>query len=165
VLGADRDGQGEIAAGAAMVDRMGRDCVFCSILTGRADASFVGATRRAVAFLDIRPTAEGHALVVPRRHVDGLAGLDDEEGAELFRLARQIASSQRELGLAEGVNLFLADGEVAGQEVFHAHLHVLARQRGDGLRLRIAYPPPPDRAQLDATAARLRSRLPDAFRS
>jgi histidine triad (HIT) family protein len=143
---------------------MGEGCVFCSIVAGRADASFVGATRRCVAFLDIRPVSEGHALIIPRRHVSGLAGLDDEEGAELFQLARQIASSQRDLGLAEGVNLFLADGEVAGQEVFHIHLHVLARRRGDGLGLRVAYPPPPDRVRLDATAARLRRRLPAPLR-
>lgn len=90
----------------------------------------------------------------------GLADLDDAEGAELFRLGRQVAGAQRELGLAEGVNLFLADGEVAGQEAFHAHLHVLARRRDDGLRLDVDYPPPPGRDELDATAARLRAALP-----
>ena len=82
----------------------------------------------------------------------------------MFQLARHIASTQRALGLGEGVNLFFADGDVAGQEVFHAHLHVLARRRTDGIRLEVDYPSPPDRQQLDATAARMRSSLPETFR-
>lgn len=135
-------------------------CIFCAIVADEADASFVASSRLAVAFLDIRPVGDGHTLVIPRRHAVGLADLDDAEGAELFRLGRRIAVAQREVGLAEGVNLFLADGEVAGQEVFHAHLHVLARRRDDGLRLGVDYPPPPEREQLDATAARLRAALP-----
>lgn len=135
-------------------------CVFCAIVADEADASFVASSELAVAFLDIRPVGTGHTLVIPRRHAVGLADLEDAEGAELVRLGRQIAVAQRELGLAEGVNLFLADGEVAGQEVFHAHLHVLARRRDDGLRLAVDYPPPPDREELDATAARLRAALP-----
>lgn len=135
-------------------------CVFCAIVADEADASFVASSGLAVAFLDIRPVGTGHTLVIPRRHAVGLADLEDVEGAELFRLGRQIAVAQRELGLAEGVNLFLADGEVAGQEVFHAHLHVLARRRDDGLRLAVDYPPSPDREELDATAARLRAALP-----
>jgi histidine triad (HIT) family protein len=148
-----------------MVDLMSDDCIFCAIVAGQAEASFVGATERTVAFLDILPVAEGHALVVPRRHVVGLAGLDAAEGAEMFQLAREIASTQRDVGLAQGVNLFFADGEVAGQEVFHAHLHVVARSETDGMRLEVDYPPPPDRAGLDATAARLRTGLPKGFRN
>ena len=142
---------------------MSEDCIFCAIVAGQAEASFIGTTARTVAFLDILPVAEGHALVIPRRHVVGLAGLEDAEGAEMFQLARHIATCQRDLGLAEGVNLFFADGEVAGQEVFHAHLHVLARRRTDGMRLEVDYPQPPDRRQLDETAARLRASLPQPF--
>jgi histidine triad (HIT) family protein len=138
---------------------MGADCIFCAIVANEADASFVASSELAVAFLDILPVAQGHTLVIPRRHAVGLTDLDDEESAEVFRIGREIARAQWELGLAEGVNLFLADGEVAGQEVFHVHLHVLARRRDDGMRLLVDYPPPPDRDELDATAARLRAAL------
>lgn len=138
---------------------MAADCIFCEIVAGDAEASFLEASARVVAFLDIRPVAEGHALVIPRRHVIGLDGLTDDEAAEMMRLGRRIAAAQRDVGLAEGVNLFLADGEVAGQVVFHAHLHVLARRRDDGLRLAVDYPPPPSRRELDGTAAQLRRAL------
>lgn len=135
------------------------DCVFCDILAGTAEASFVAAEDRVVAFTDILPIGEGHTLVIPRRHAIGLHDLDPEDGAAMFRLAQRIAAAQRRLGLAEGVNLFLADGIVAGQEVFHAHLHVLPREDGDALRLHVDYEPAPTREELDTTAAQLRAAL------
>jgi histidine triad (HIT) family protein len=134
-------------------------CIFCHIVAGTADASIVATTEHVVAFLDIQPVGEGHALVVPKRHAAALTDVADEEGAEMFHLGRRIADAQRGLGLAEGVNLFLADGEVAGQEVFHAHLHVIARRADDGMRIALDYPPLPSRADLDATAARIRDAL------
>ncbi|MCC5949849.1 MAG: HIT domain-containing protein [Nitriliruptoraceae bacterium] len=135
------------------------DCIFCDILAGQAEASFVAGDERVVAFADILPIGEGHTLVIPRRHAIGLHDLDPEDGAAMFRLGQRIAAAQRRLGLAEGVNLFLADGVVAGQEVFHAHLHVLPRQDGDALTLSVDYAPAPSRDALDTTAARLRDAL------
>jgi histidine triad (HIT) family protein len=135
------------------------DCVFCDILAGRAEASVVAAEDRVVAFTDILPVGEGHTLVVPRAHAIGLHDLDAEDGAAMFRLGQRIAAAQRALGLAEGVNLFLADGVVAGQEVFHAHLHVLPRRPGDAMTLHVDYEQPPTREELDALAARLRAAL------
>jgi histidine triad (HIT) family protein len=138
---------------------MASDCTFCDILAGRADASAVAVSERAVAFMDIAPVGAGHTLVVPRVHAADLAELDPDDGAELFRMGQRIAAAQRTLGLADGVNLFLADGEVAGQEVFHAHLHVIPRRPGDAMSLRVDYDPPPGRAALDAVAAQLRDAL------
>ena len=138
---------------------MARDCIFCAILDGETEGSFVAATERAVAFLDILPVGPGHTLVVPRRHAVGLVDLDPEDGAELFRLGQQIAVAQWELGLAAGVNLFLADGSVAGQEIWHAHLHVIPRQPDDSVVLRVDYDAPPDRDGLDEMAGRLREAL------
>jgi diadenosine tetraphosphate (Ap4A) HIT family hydrolase len=131
------------------------ECVFCDIVDGEAEASIVAAGPTTVAFLDILPVNEGHALVIPRRHAVALADLRPDEGAEMFEFGRHIAAAQRQLGLADAVNLFLADGEIAGQEVFHAHLHVLARRAGDGMSLGVDYPPAPSRQELDRTAERL----------
>ena len=83
-----------------------------------------------------------------------LADLDPEDGAAVFETGRRAAAALRASSLrCEGVNLFLADGEAAGQEVFHVHLHVLPRYEGDGFGLRM----PPDysmrpRAELDEAA-------------
>ncbi|WP_433799582.1 HIT family protein [Actinomycetospora sp. CA-084318] len=135
---------------------VGGECVFCAIVAGRAESSTVHDDAAGpVAFLDLQPAVPGHALVVPRRHVVDLAGLTPDEGAAMWELGRRVAAATRAAGLADGVNLFLADGVTAGQEVWHVHLHVLPRTTGSVLRLDAARPA--ERADLDATAARLRA--------
>jgi histidine triad (HIT) family protein len=138
------------------------DCVFCRLIAGEVEASVVHEDDRTVAFMDLRPVTPGHLLVVPRAHADGLAGLDPEDGAQMFRVAQVAAAAMRRSSLrCEGVNLFLADGEAAGQEVFHVHLHVVARFDGDefGLLLPTDYGVRP-RRELDVAAAALRDAWP-----
>jgi len=131
-------------------------CVFCAIASGEAVASIVYSDERIVAFMDIRPATPGHLLVIPRRHATGLIDLDPRDGARLFQAAQRLAGTLRRSELpCEGVNLFLADGMAAGQEVFHVHLHVVPRTPGDGVRLHASWHFPP-RAELDQHAAMLR---------
>lgn len=131
-------------------------CVFCDIAGGRAEASVVYEDEHVVAFMDVEPVTEGHTLVIPRIHAGSLEDLDEHLGARVFRTAHRLARALRRSGLpCEGVNLFLADGEAAFQELFHVHLHVIPRTAGDGFvidarwRLR-------DRAELDASAEQVR---------
>lgn len=140
------------------------DCVFCAIAAGQAPASFVHSDEHVVAFMDIRPFTPGHLLVIPRRHCVGLADLDPQDGERVFRVARSLAAALRRSPLpCEGVNVFLADGRAAGQEVFHLHLHVVPRSEGDGVRVRADWRTPP-RSELDEHAAMLRE-LPDPVAS
>jgi histidine triad (HIT) family protein len=131
------------------------ECVFCSIIRGEAPASVVWEDDQAVAFMDTRPVNPGHVLVVPRAHAASLAELDAEVGAHLFGVAMRLAPAVRRSGVVcEGINLFLADGRAAGQEVFHVHLHIVPRFSGDGFGFRIG---PgnfqrPVRAELDGIA-------------
>ncbi len=129
------------------------DCVFCAIVAGQAEASLVHADDGVVAFMDIRPVNPGHILVIPREHASSLADLDEERGIQVWRMAHQIAKALPRSGLrAEGVNLFLADGAAAFQEVFHVHLHVFPRYVGDGFTMQADWGLR-DRAELDANAA------------
>ncbi len=138
------------------------DCVFCGIVAGRLDASRVFENDTVLAFLDIAPATPGHLLVVPKAHAANLAELDPETGAQMFRVGQRMAAALRDSDLrCEGVNLFLADGEVAGQEVSHAHLHVLPRFEGDGFRLHAEFTHP-SRDELQAQATALRAVLPDS---
>lgn len=134
------------------------ECVFCRIADGRGEASVVAASDRALAFLDLQPVTPGHVLVVPRAHAAHLADVDDTDGAAVWSLAARVAAGLRAAGLAEGVNLLLADGAVAWQTVWHVHLHVIPRRRGDGLRLLAAWTRP-GRTSLDAIADRIRVAL------
>ncbi len=131
-------------------------CVFCEIIAGRAESSLVYEDEHVVAFMDIQPLTRGHVLVVPRSHADCLEALDEDLGARLFRAGHRLARALRRSGLpCEGVNLFLADGEAAFQEVFHVHLHVLPRTAGDGFRINAARYRP-DRGELDLAAGKVR---------
>ena len=137
-------------------------CVFCRILEGREKASFVAQGTDAVAFLDLHPINEGHTLVVPRRHVVSIGEVDEVGAVAMWSLARRVASGLRNSGLrCEAINLYLADGAAAGQEVFHSHLHVIPRWQGDGFG--ITFPPhygaAAERKELDEIAARVRKRL------
>ena len=136
-------------------------CIFCDISTGDAEASYVHEDERTIAFLDIAPLSAGHTLVVPRAHAASLETLDPEDAVRMTRIAQRLAVALRRTSFrVEGVNLWLADGEAAGQDVFHVHMHVVPRFEGDGLVVR--YAPDrhrPDRAELEANAAELRSAL------
>ena len=114
------------------------------------------ADEHVVAFLDIEPITQGHLLVVPRAHADSLEALNEELGARVFQLGHRLARALYRSGLpCEGVNMFLADGRAAFQEVFHVHLHVLPRTPGDGFRIDANWRRR-DREELDATAERIR---------
>jgi histidine triad (HIT) family protein len=143
-----------------MTAAAGEACVFCEIVAGRAPASVVYSDERVIAFMDIARMTTGHLLVIPRAHAAMLADLDPELGRQMFSAAHRLALAVRASGVpCEGVNLFLADGEAAYQEVFHVHLHVLPRTRGDGFQIR-AKRTRPRRDELDAVAARIRHALP-----
>jgi histidine triad (HIT) family protein len=134
-------------------------CIFCAIAAGAAEASVVRDDGDVLAFMDIAPANPGHVLVIPRVHAVGLGDLDAATGARVWTAAQAVARAVRTSGLrCEGVNLFLADGAVAGQEVFHVHLHVIPRFAGDGVVIR-ADQRPRDRAELDDHATAVRRAL------
>jgi len=131
--------------------------VFCDIIAGRTSASVVHRDERCMAFMDIRPVTPGHLLVVPLAHASSLAHLDPATGGHLFVVAQKLATAIRQSGLkADGINLYLADGEAAGQEVLHVHLHVFPRFAGDGFGLRLpreyGEPVPQERLEREAAA-------------
>ena len=117
------------------------DCVFCQIVDGSAPARKVYEDDAVVGFLDIKPVSRGHTLIGPRTHSAGLADLAPDDGAALMRAGQVVAAALRTTPLtrddspADGVNLVVNDGKAAFQTVFHTHLHVIPRHRGDKLRM------------------------------
>ncbi len=145
-----------------MIDADRFDCLFCRLAVRDGEASVVHEDSRTLTIMDIHPIQPGHMLVIPKVHAAHLADLDPEDGAQMFRVGQSAARSVRASALrCEGVNFLLADGEAAGQEVGHVHLHVVPRFNGDGLGFRfpvdsIARP----RSELDGAAAALRQSWP-----
>lgn len=137
-------------------------CIFCDIVAGHAPASIVYRDQLVCAFMDIRPVNPGHLLVIPNAHAADLDELEPATGGRMFEVGQRLASALRVSGVrCEGINFFLADGESAGQEVLHAHLHVVPRFAGDGFGLHYGpdYGSPPDRSALQAVAAAVRNAL------
>ena len=130
------------------------DCLICKLLSGELEVTFVHRDELCSAFMDLHPINPGHMLVVPNRHAPYVSDLEEAESAQMFRVAQRLTVALRRSGLkCEGVNFFLADGEAAGQEVFHAHLHIFPRYHGDGFSLRLPPGYGPDAARKDLTGA------------
>lgn len=138
------------------------NCVFCEILAGRIPASFVHRDERVAAFMDIQPVNAGHVLIVPVAHAQDIETLSVPDGAAMFAAAQRLTGALKASGLrCEGVNLFLANGEAAGQEVAHVHLHAFPRFAGDGFGLKFpaGYSQKPSRMALDEAAQAIREAL------
>lgn len=110
------------------------DCVFCKIAAGELPAHTLYEDERVLAFLDIQPGCQGHSLVIPKAHAESFFALEDADRDAVFAAARRVAEALVAETGAEGLNLHQSNGAAAGQVVFHFHLHLLPRRRGDGLR-------------------------------
>ncbi|MEU5428879.1 HIT domain-containing protein [Streptomyces olivoreticuli] len=108
------------------------DCAFCAIVAGESEAHLVFEDTAAVAFLDARPLFPGHVLVVPRRHAETLTDLPVAEVGPFFtRVQRVVGAVERGMGAAGS---FVAANNRVSQSVPHFHVHVVPRNRKDGLR-------------------------------
>ena len=108
------------------------DCPFCEIIAGRGDGQVVFEDDVSVAFLDNRPLFPGHSLLVPRQHLETIWDLPDDLIAALFANARLVSFGVRDAMGAEGA--FIAANNVVSQSVPHFHVHLVPRNRKDGLR-------------------------------
>jgi len=111
---------------------MSADCIFCSIVDGDIPARTVHETDDVLAFLDANPLAPGHTLVIPKAHAQHVGDLDDDLASDLFAAVTELTPRVQAAVDAEGANVGINDGEAAGQEVPHVHVHVIPRFEGDG---------------------------------
>lgn len=107
------------------------DCLFCAIIAGDIPSRQVYADDVAVAFLDINPWHHGHTLVVPRRHVTDVLS-DPSALGEIADSVTATAALLTEKLQCDGMNVLINSGSVAGQEVFHLHVHLIPRYAESG---------------------------------
>src|SRR5207237_131461 len=111
-----------------------------------------------LAFMDINPVHDGHALVVPKAHSPNVFEIVPEDFAATARTATKVAKAVNVAIQPDGINLMQANGEGAGQSVGHFHLHIVPRRNDD--RLLFNWDPKPgDRDRIAALAARIRELL------
>jgi histidine triad (HIT) family protein len=106
-------------------------CVFCRIAKGEAPALNVYEDEKAVAFLDIHPSAPGHTLIIPKAHVARVEDLPENDAAALFRALHRLVGPIQVAVDASASTIGINNGRESGQEVPHVHIHVIPRSRGD----------------------------------
>ncbi len=110
------------------------DCIFCRIAAGEIPAEMVGQTDEFIAFADVNPVAPVHLLVIPRRHVTSLDGIEQLGVGTSGRLLAFVAAMAREAGAAQsGYRVVTNVGADAGQQVLHLHWHILGGERLGGM--------------------------------
>ncbi len=137
---------------------MNTRCIFCRIARKEAPAEILLETERSIAILDIRPIHFGHALVVPKAHSRDLLEVSPVDLQDIMhttqRVARALVAS---LGL-EGFNVFANNGRIAGQSVFHFHMHVTPRYARDNIRFVLDLKEYPE-GLMQETAQKIRSAI------
>ena len=108
---------------------MKEDCVFCKIIDGQIPSAVIYEDEDFRVILDISPAARGHALILPKEHYANLYELPEDLAAKAMVLAKKLATHMTEKLSCDGFNLVQNNGEVAGQTVFHFHLHLIPRYK------------------------------------
>jgi histidine triad (HIT) family protein len=141
------------------------ECIFCRVVAGTSKCQEIYQNDAALAFMDIHPANDGHCLVIPKRHFRTVFDMPPSAFGAVAAAVVKVARAVNEVLRPGGISLVQANGELAGQSVFHVHVHVLPRRVDDNLlinwdRDRTAGRSS-DPAQIAAIAERLRSRVRD----
>ena len=132
---------------------MTNNCIFCAIAAGEIPSFKVYEDELVVAYLDINPFSEGHTLVIPKAHSEGLLDTPDATLAEIVVRVKKVAAHLKAALPCDGFNILQNNGEAAGQTVRHVHFHIVPRYGKDVLQFANQ---PGDMEHLQALAARVR---------
>jgi len=107
------------------------DCIFCKIANGEIPSATLYEDENFRVILDLGPASKGHALILPKSHAANIYELSDELAGKAFKLAKKITTRLKDVLGCDGYNIVQNNGEVAGQTVFHFHMHLIPRYKGD----------------------------------
>lgn len=111
------------------------NCIFCKIANGEIPSATLYEDEDFRVILDLGPASKGHALILPKEHYKDLYELDDEVAVKAFVLAKQMITKLTKVLGCEGYNIVQNNGELAGQTVFHFHMHLIPRYENDNVGL------------------------------
>lgn len=110
-------------------------CIFCKIANGEIPSATLYEDEDFRVILDLGPASKGHTLILPKEHYKDLYHLDDEIAAKALVLAKRMITKLTEVLGCEGYNIVQNNGELAGQTVFHFHMHLIPRYKNDNVGL------------------------------
>lgn len=111
------------------------NCIFCKIANGEIPSKTLYEDEEFRVILDLRPATKGHALILPKSHYKNLYELPEETAANVMKLAKKMATTMTQKLECHGFNLVQNNNEVAGQTVFHFHMHLIPRYEDDNQRI------------------------------
>lgn len=115
---------------------MKEDCVFCKIVNGDIPSNTIYENSEFKVIMDISPATKGHVLVLPKEHYKDIYDIDAETAGKLFQLAAVVARALKEVLNCDGLNILQNNGVIAGQTVFHFHMHLIPRYEGDDVTVK-----------------------------
>lgn len=107
------------------------DCIFCKLANGDIPTNALYEDDVVKVIFDASPASKGHVLILPKNHFDDIYSLDEETSAHVFKVAVKIANAYKKALVYDGLNIVQNNGEAAGQTVFHFHMHIIPRIKGD----------------------------------
>ncbi|MBR4015958.1 MAG: HIT family protein [Anaerotignum sp.] len=134
------------------------DCIFCKIVAGEIPSATIYENEEFKVILDRFPANEGHVLILPKAHTPNIFEIAPEQAGRLFALAAKIARAMQAELKFEHMNVMQNNGTVAGQTVFHFHLHLIPRYENDGITIKYT-PMDLTDAQIEAMRAKLEKAL------
>lgn len=111
------------------------NCIFCKIAAGQIPAATLYEDDDFRVILDLGPASKGHALILPKVHAKNICELPDELAGKVFVLAKKMVLAMTDALQCDGFNVLQNNGKVAGQTVFHFHLHLIPRYKDDNVKL------------------------------
>ena len=111
------------------------NCIFCKIANGEIPSATLYEDDDFRVILDLNPAAKGHSLILPKTHAANLYELPEELAAKALVVAKKVGTRLVEGLGCDGLNVVQNNGECAGQTVFHFHMHMIPRTKGDGAML------------------------------
>ena len=111
------------------------ECIFCKIASGEIPSYTLYEDNLFKVFLDLSPTSFGHALLIPKEHYANLFELDDDIASKALILAKKVATAMKASLQCDGFNLLQNNGEIAGQTMFHFHIHLIPRYKDDNTKI------------------------------
>ena len=112
------------------------DCIFCKIISGEIPSATIYENEEFKVILDRFPANEGHVLILTKNHTPNIFEIDPEQAGRLFTLAARIARVMKDTLGFEHMNVMQNNGLVAGQTIFHFHLHLIPRYEDDGITIK-----------------------------
>ncbi|MDE6566428.1 MAG: HIT family protein [Lachnospiraceae bacterium] len=107
------------------------NCIFCKIANGQIPSHSIYEDEDFKVIMDISPASKGHAIILPKNHAANLFELPEDDASKIMHVAKRCATAMQKTLQFDGINILQNNGEVAGQTVFHLHMHLIPRYEND----------------------------------